>query len=176
MALQVAVVEAAQRNPAYVDRLVPLSYLFGKPVGEPCLLQDLLLPTWELRDGVELVEVTPGFWAPLGETSKLLWMPASDPATGDLQPVRASRRIPSSTPSVWSDVLAMHETLRFWPTARREANGSWACRWIAREHATEPPTTEARRRLGPLRGKGRSLEDALRQLTLLSGYEVERAR
>jgi hypothetical protein len=92
--LQRAVVEAAARNPRLLDRLIPLSYVFGLPIGEARAAADLLQPTFELADGAEVAEVTPGFWAPLGESDKLLWMPAADPAVGELPPVRACQRPP----------------------------------------------------------------------------------
>jgi len=163
--LQRAVLEAAARNPGFLDHLIPLSYVFGLPIGEPRAAADLLRPTFELADGAEVAEVTPGFWAPLGESDKLLWMPAADPAVCVPMPVRRGERPPQLPLSVWSDVLTMHAELRFWPSAHRELTGTWRCRWVAREHAPVPPTAAERRHLEALRGRGQSLEAALRQLT-----------
>jgi hypothetical protein len=138
--------------------------VFGLPIGEPRAAADLLRPTFELADGAEVAEVTPGFWAPLGESDKLLWMPAADPAVGEPPPVQRGRRPPPYALSVWSDVLTMHAELRFWPSAHREPSGTWRCRWVAREHAPVPPTAAERRHLEALRGRGPSLDSALRQL------------
>src|SRR5262249_61179173 len=105
------------------------------------------------------------FWPRPGNRASVLWLPPAAPRVGVPSPVRGGGRPPQLALSVWSDVLTMHAELRFWPSAHREPSGTWRCRWVAREHAPVPPTAAERRHLEALRGRGQSLESALRQLT-----------
>jgi hypothetical protein len=91
------------RSPTYPARMrLPLQRAVLEAAAD-------LLPTFELADGAEVAEVTPGFWAPLGESDKLLWMPAADPAVGAPGPCAAASP---------SDAAAVSRRARRWSRLR----------------------------------------------------------